>query len=159
MVDGPAKTPRQCSTMKCALSRSIDNSASGVNCFEKQITLNPFDSPKLSYGYMNSLVLRWKIFRITNSAKSLVQALGVRCSIFWFGAYYISARHLVIVLKVPSDQERDMLRANIELTSRLRALLLEHKWPFPESESVIFDIESQETVGRETNGNWFYHYK
>ena len=39
MVDGPAKTPRQCSTMKCALSRSIDNSASGVNCFEKQITL------------------------------------------------------------------------------------------------------------------------
>ena len=108
---------------------------------------------------MNTLILRWKIFRITSNAKSLVRACGVPCSIFWFGAYYISAKYLVIVLKVPSDQERNLLRADAELTRKLRGLLVKYEWPFPESESVAFDIESQETVDRQTNGNWFYHYK
>lgn len=41
----------------------------------------------------------------------------------------------------------------------MKTLLEKFNWPIQARANVTFDIESQETVDRENNGNWWYHYK
>jgi hypothetical protein len=108
---------------------------------------------------MNRLLLRWKIHCIAHGSRQIVKAQSVRCSVWWFGAYWADPKHLVFVIAVTSDVERDMLRSNVALNRALRELLIRFSWPEFARQHVIFDIESQETVSRETNGNWWYHYK
>jgi hypothetical protein len=108
---------------------------------------------------MNRLRLRWKIHRICQGIRQSVEAQGVHCSVWWFGAYWINPKHLVFVVAVKSDAERNDLRDNASLNASLNGLLSRFRWPEPARSNVIFDIESQETVTRETNGNWWYHYK
>ena len=108
---------------------------------------------------MLTFLLRWKISRISRAAAELIRRKGVDCRTWWFGAYYINPKHLVFVLCVPTDQERDLLRNDVHVTQELRALLEKYSWPVPARADVVFDVESQETVQRENNGNWWYHYK
>ena len=108
---------------------------------------------------MKALLLRWKIYRISQAARRLVEARGVKCNVWWFGAYYIDPKHLVFVLAVPEDLERDTLRSDAPLISALRRLLVDFSWPERARTDVSFDIESNETVQRESNGHWWHHYK
>lgn len=108
---------------------------------------------------MRQLVLRWKISRIASAARKLIEGAGSSCRVWWFGAYQIHPKHLVFVLKVSSDHERNNLRNDVVLLSSVRDLLVKYDWPKEARNEVVFDIESQETVDRENNGNWFYHYK
>jgi hypothetical protein len=51
------------------------------------------------------------------------------------------------------------LAGNIELMSALRALLERHEYPSESQKFVHIGFESQETVDRESKGNWYYHFK
>lgn len=104
-------------------------------------------------------LLKLKIWRIESSIKTLVKAAGCKPIVWSFGAYYIDPRYLVIVVGVPSDKERDSLRNDKRFLSEINALLVRFNWPIQSRAHVRFDIESQETVDRENNGNWWYHYK
>jgi len=104
-------------------------------------------------------LLKLKIWRIESALKSLLKATGVKPLVWSFGAYYIDPRHMVFVLGVPLDKERDSLRNDKDFLNKMKSLLVRFNWPAPAREHVAFDIESQETVDRENNGNWWYHYK
>ena len=127
----------------------------------------PARSPPVADGrcwgtlpYMQSVfALKWKIWRIESCAKALLLAMQMKPHVWSFGAYYIDPKHIVFVVGVPSDRERDLLRSDAEFASRLRDLLVRFNWPRSARDLVVFDIESQETVDRDTQGNWWYHYK
>lgn len=114
---------------------------------------------KLMFLWFSSRVLRWKIFLICRGARRIVRTKGIGCWAWWFGAYYINPKHLVVVLAVPSDSDRDRLRTDSGIVPELRHLLQRFRWPGAAQPHVVFDIESEETVKRGNNGNWWYHYK
>lgn len=103
--------------------------------------------------------LKWKIWRIEFGLKVLLKGVGVKSLVWSFGAYYIDPKYLVFVVGVPSDEEKNKLKADPNFDQAMKALLIKYNWPLTAREYVAFDIESQETVDRETNGNWWYHYK
>lgn len=105
------------------------------------------------------LILKWKIWRIESALKSLVRAEGFKPLIWSFGAYYIDPKHLVFVVGVPEDKDKVLLISNDTFTASMKELLVKFNWPVQARASVVFDIESQETVNRENNGNWWYQYK
>lgn len=104
-------------------------------------------------------ILKWKIWQIEIGLKRLLKKAGVKPIVWSLGAYHIDPKHLVFVVGVPFDSERDRLRRDSSFLTAMRNLLVEHNWPRIAREHIHFDIESQETVDRETNGNWWYHYK
>ena len=108
---------------------------------------------------MNLLLLKWKIWRIESALKNLVRAEGFKPMIWSFGAYYINPKHLIFVVGVPTDKAKEALKSNSSFIASMKGLLDTFNWPIQASPEVVFDIESQETVDRENNGNWWYHYK
>ncbi len=76
-----------------------------------------------------------------------------------FGAYYINPKHMVFVVGVSSDHEKKLLKEDTKFTVSMNKLLIKYNWPEQARAHVMFDIESQETVDRETEGHWWYHYK
>jgi hypothetical protein len=105
------------------------------------------------------LLLKWKIWRIESALKNLVRAEGFKPIVWSFGAYYIDPKHLVFVVGVSRDEEKETLKASGSFTASMKGLLETFNWPIEARPSVVFDVESQETVDRENNGNWWYHYK
>lgn len=105
------------------------------------------------------IVLKWKIWRIETALRALVKSVGIRPTVWSFGAYYIDPKHLVFVVGVPSDKERDGLCSQVDFQNKMKEFLVKYNWPVLARAHVYFDIESQETVDRENNGNWWHHYK
>lgn len=104
-------------------------------------------------------LLKLKVWRIESALRALLKAVGIKPFVWSFGAYYIDPKHMVFVVGVPSDKERDSLRNDKDFLAKMQSLLVRFNWPAPAREHVAFDIESQETVDRESNGNWWHHYK
>ena|SRR3989338_9480834 len=105
------------------------------------------------------LLLKWKILRIESSLRALVRAEGFKPMVWSFGAYYIDPKHLVFVVGVTTDSAKETLKSSSLFIESMRELLETFNWPTSARSHVIFDIESQETVDRVSNGNWWYHYK
>jgi len=99
-------------------------------------------------------LLRLKIWRIEKAIKKLVKETnGIKPMTWSFGAYYIDPKHMAFVIGVPTDKIIDEMRKNDTLVASLKDLLEKFNWPKPARNDVIFNIESQETVDRENNGN------
>lgn len=105
------------------------------------------------------ILLKWKIWRIEAGIKSLLKKLGIRPLVWSFGAYYIDPKHMVFIAGVQTDVEKETLKSDRNIQNKMRELLVKYNWPINARKHVHFDIESQETVDRENNGNWWYHYK
>ena len=106
-----------------------------------------------------NLLLKWKIWRIESALKGLVRAKGFKPKVWSYGAYYIDPKYLVFVVGVETDAIKSVLKSNDSFCVSMKNLLKRFNWPVHARSDVVFDVESQETVDRENNGNWWYHYK
>jgi hypothetical protein len=98
--------------------------------------------------------------RIEGEMRSLALAHAKEKSwVLRFGANHIHPRHLVFVVCVLTDAEKKRLESDFEFLRQLRALLDKHDYPIAARKDVVIDFESQETVDRESGGNWYYHLK
>jgi len=81
---------------------------------------------------------------------------------FWvthYGANHIHPKHLVYWIVVVSDYEKHRLEADSDLMAVLRSLLMKYDYPIEGRDGVHIGFESQETVDRESDGNFYHHWK
>lgn len=82
-----------------------------------------------------------------------------RFNILWFGDYMSDPKNLVFWVCVQTDAERDFLKADTILNRKLRGLFEKYEYPADAQDLVLIGFESQETVDRESGGNWNQHLK
>ena len=81
---------------------------------------------------------------------------------FWinhYGEYEIDPKLLTIWICVKTDKAKLNLSSNKELKIRITSLLIKHDYPEQARSSVYVGFESQETVDRESGGDWYLHFK
>ena len=101
-----------------------------------------------------------RIARIEADLKALVRVqTGAEAMVWSHGAHWIHPRHLVFGIGVATDALRDRLRADPTVQQAWRALLDRHGWPAVARNDVAFFVESQQTVDRDSGGNWWYHVR
>jgi hypothetical protein len=76
-----------------------------------------------------------------------------------YGAYDIDPKYLVIWITVESDEVKSQLERNGILNKQLRDLLVKVGYPEKSIDEVKIGFESEETVNRESNGDWYLHFK
>lgn len=117
---------------------------------------------------MNSILKRFysvkstkrRILNILDDIRTIIKSVyGQKFWIDWYGAYEIDPRYLVIWICVESDNAKLKLESDKELSNRLREILVKHDYPREAISSVHIGFESQETVNRESNGDWHKHFK
>jgi len=104
--------------------------------------------------------LKKKIDQIKSDIEDLVKPYcDEEFRVDWYGAYNINPKHLVFWICIKSDALKDRLKNNDILHRDLRSLLDKNDYPSEAREHVKMGFESQETVDRESNGNWYHHFK
>lgn len=104
--------------------------------------------------------LKQKIQSIELALKNKIgEICEEKVGINWYGAYDIDPKHLVFWVCVQSDRMKSELEQDKPLLMELRALLELFDYPAEARPHVHIGFESQETVDRESNGNWWYHFK
>ncbi len=104
--------------------------------------------------------LKDKILNIVNDIK---EEVNLYCDekfwINWYGAYDVDPKHLVIWICVQKDKTKADLIANKKLHTSLRNILTKHNYPKQAISSVYIGFESEETVSKESGGDWYQHFK
>ncbi len=109
---------------------------------------------------MDETSLRRIILDITDEMKLVISEVYKRKFwIEWYGAFYINPRHFVFWICFETYDCKFKLNSNLELILRLKNLLYKYNYPKEAIDSVFIGFESQETVDRESGGNWFQHFK
>ncbi len=108
---------------------------------------------------MKEISLEEKRNLIENDVKDLLTNMKIKPIVWSFGAIEINPKHLVVVVGVQTNAEKEKLKSDPIFNSHLCNLLIKNNWPEKSIKYVSFDIESEETVKNESNGNWWYHYK
>jgi hypothetical protein len=104
--------------------------------------------------------LKRKIRVIEKEIKKLVSIVcNENFSVLQYGAYEINPKHLVFWICVDTDKMKEKLMDNESLKNKLNELLVIHKYPKDAINYVFIGFESQETVDRESKGDWFLHFK
>ena len=103
--------------------------------------------------------LRATISRIEEIIRHYVRQRYPDAEIFSFGAHDISAVHLAIWTKTTTDEQRDKLSRDTSLLNHYRSILLAEGYPPEAVPHVSFAFQSEETVKREYDGNWWYAVK
>lgn len=108
---------------------------------------------------MLNFLLKKKVAKIAEEAQTVVRRIGGgACTILSLGAYDVDPRLLMFVVQVAKDADRDKLKERPALAEALKELPKKHGWPADACDDVVFNIESQETVDRENEGNWAYRF-
>jgi hypothetical protein len=76
-----------------------------------------------------------------------------------YGANDIHPKHLVYWICVKTDGEKRKLQADKALRKKLRQVLVDFEYPAEGRKGVHIGFESQQTVDRESKGNWYHHWK
>lgn len=104
--------------------------------------------------------LRRKILDIEDNMSKRIALVCPESFWIWsFGAFNINPRHLAFWICVKSDAAKLELKSDVDLQIDLRNMLAEHNYPEEARPNVYIDFESQETVDRESQGNWYAHLK
>ena len=104
--------------------------------------------------------IKRKIIDIKDDMKKLVKkGCNENVWINSYGAYDIDPKLLVFWICIKTDETKKHLKDNYELMDALRHLLVKHNYPTEARQYVIIDFESEETVQKKSNGNWFEHFK
>lgn len=103
--------------------------------------------------------IRIKIGQANRRISKSVRSAGYPNTIHWYGAYHIDPKYLVIWVCVKTDKEKIALSSDAGLLMRLRMVLDDVEYPKAARKSVHIGFESSETVNRESEGNWYQHFK
>lgn len=104
--------------------------------------------------------LKEKIADIKGDIKKIVRDYCPEdCNVTWYGAYDIDPKYLVYWICIETDKMKKELENNITLNDKLRRVLDKHQYPANAQKYIRIEFESQETVDRESEGNWYYHFK
>ncbi len=104
--------------------------------------------------------LKRKVLDVESDIKALMkQYFKGRYWVTHYGAYDIDAKNLVYWICVDTDSERDKLRSDKSLNGELSEILIKRNYPEKARPLVGIDFESQQTVDRESDGNWWMHFK
>jgi len=109
---------------------------------------------------MPPLSLQETVEAIERALASAVRAVAYEeVWVTHYGAYDIHPGLLVYWVCVKTDAEKHRLEVDEELMRQLRKTLIQHNYPSEGREYVHIGFESQETVHRESGGNWWFHWK
>jgi hypothetical protein len=104
--------------------------------------------------------MRKKILRIKRDMKKIIASIcEEKFWIDWYGAYDINPKYLVFWICIETDEIKLKLQSDTILINKLRYLLTKHNYPEKARPFVSIGFESQETVNKESNGNWYQHFK
>jgi len=132
----------------------------GNNHFPQNIPDYNSTSANIATDPYDKNVIKKKILDIKTDIGKIIQPIcPERFFIDWYGAYDINPKHLVYWVCVQSDNMKYKLAGNVELMAALRAVLENNDYPAESQKHVHIGFESQETVNRESKGNWYYHFK
>lgn len=107
-----------------------------------------------------ALPIEQLVIRIQQAMQAIVEGeSGERAWVTYSGAVSIDPRHLSYCVCVETDAEKKRLESRWPLRNRLFGLLVENGFPDDCRDSVRILFESQETVDRESGGNWYRHWK
>jgi hypothetical protein len=104
--------------------------------------------------------MKGKIIRIEDYIKKMII---LHCKekfwIEWYGAYDIDPKNLVFLICVQTDKMKKQLELESDLINSIRFLLNKYNYPDEAIKYVHIGFESQETVDRESQGDWYIHLK
>jgi hypothetical protein len=104
----------------------------------------------------NLFLAKWRARR---AIKRIVRRYSPYAQVFSIGATRIDPRHLAVWITTETDDERDRLRAMPAMIDAFRQALRDAGYPPAALPEVGFEFESEETVRRDYEGNWFYRTK
>ncbi len=98
--------------------------------------------------------------RAKEDLRQAILDMGYSCdSIFYAGAYDIAPHHLFFGVQVKTDSERERMNADIRIDRTVRRILRERGYPAEAIPKIGARCESQETVDRDWEGNWYQAWR
>lgn len=82
-----------------------------------------------------------------------------RFDVMLYGAYHIDPRYLVVLISVETDNMKNSLSESRNMEVEIRRCFVLRSYPSDAIDQVILWIESQETVDRDSKGDWWLHMK
>lgn len=108
---------------------------------------------------MKQADLKHAISRAEREVLSLAQKRFGCCKVFSFGAVDIDPRNLAVWITTDTDTQRDELLRIGALIGQFRVAFRDAGYPEGAIAEIRFEFESQQTVDRDFNGNWWHAVK
>lgn len=110
--------------------------------------------------FQSKKTLGRKVAKIKKDIESIVsEVCNEKFSVLHYGAYEINPKHLVYWICVDTDEVKNKLSSDDSLKEILRNTIIKAEYPSEAVDDVFVGFESQETVDRESNGDWYLHFK
>lgn len=100
-----------------------------------------------------------RVKAIEDDMCAMMRARRLRPNVWSWGSYGIDPKYIAFFMAVTTDEQKHALLHDPAVEAEFRALLARHDWPEQARAEVGFAIESEETVQRESKGNWYHHLK
>lgn len=108
----------------------------------------------------NKYTLKGKVIKIKKDIEKKIKTVcSENFSVLYYGSYDIDPKYLACWICVDSDEMKHRLEKDNDLNAALREILVKNEYPTKAIKSVHIGFESEETVQRESNGDWYVHFK